>query len=63
MDCYMDSVDPSIRDKVVEQPNDRLFKFGRGTVLQAAKKVTFPCAIAENRKQGCTMKFHIQVKS
>ena len=28
INCYMNSLDPSIRDKVVEQPSDTLFKFG-----------------------------------
>ena len=42
----MDSLDPSIRDKVVEQSSDTLFKFGGGTVLQSTKKVIFPCMIA-----------------
>ena len=46
INCYMDSLDPSIRDKVVEQSSDTLFKFGGGTVLQSTKKVIFPCMIA-----------------
>ena len=41
----MDSLDPSIRDKIVEQSSDTLFKFGGGTVLQSTK-VIFPCMIA-----------------
>ncbi|KAG1685087.1 Acidic leucine-rich nuclear phosphoprotein 32 family member A [Nymphon striatum] len=46
MKCYLDSLDPSIREKIVETPSDTLFKFGGGTVLQSTKKVTIPCAIA-----------------
>ena len=46
MNCYMDSLDSNVRDKVVEQPSDTLFKFGGGTILQSTKKVTFPCVIA-----------------
>ena len=46
MNCYMDSLDSNVRDKVVEQPSDTLFKFGGGTVLQSTKKVTFPYVIA-----------------
>ncbi|KAG1681910.1 Retrovirus-related Pol polyprotein from transposon RE2 [Nymphon striatum] len=46
MKCYLDSLDPSIREKIVETPSDTLFKFGGGTVLQSAKKVKIPCAIA-----------------
>ncbi|CAG2191491.1 unnamed protein product [Mytilus edulis] len=46
MKCYLDSLDSSIREKVVENPSETLFKFGGGTVLQSTKKVTFPCAIA-----------------
>lgn len=46
MNCYMDSLDLNVRDKVVEQPSDTLFKFGGGTVLQSTKQVIFPCVIA-----------------
>ena len=46
MDCYLDSLDPAVKSKVVEQPSDTLFKFGGGTVLESQKKVTFPCVIA-----------------
>lgn len=46
MNCYLDSLAPSTREKVVQQPSETLFKFGGGTVLQSSKKVTFPCAIA-----------------
>ena len=46
INCYMDSLDPSIRDKGVEQSIDTLFKFGGGTALQSTKKVIFPCMIA-----------------
>ena len=42
----MDSLDHSIRDKVVEQSSDKLFKFGGGTVLLSTKKVIFPYMIA-----------------
>lgn len=46
MNCYMDSLDPAVRGKVVEQPSETQFKFGGGTVLKSTKKVTFPCLIA-----------------
>ena len=46
MDCYIDSLDSHIKDKVKEYPSDTKFKFGGGTVLQSNKKVTFPCIIA-----------------
>ena len=46
MNCYMDSLDPAIKEKVVEQPSDTQFKFGGGTVLRSTKKVIFPCVIA-----------------
>ena len=46
MNCYMDSLDPTIRDKVVEQSSDTMFKFGGGTVLKSKRKVTFPCSVA-----------------
>ena len=46
MSCYLDSLDKTIRDKVIQQPSETLFKFGGGTVLQSSRKVKFPCAIA-----------------
>lgn len=38
MKCYKDSLDMTVRDKIVEQPCDTLFKFWGGTVLQATTK-------------------------
>ena len=46
MNCYMDSLDPTIRDKVVEQSSDTMFKFGGGTVLKSNRKMIFPCSVA-----------------
>ena len=46
MNCYMDSLEPAIRDKVVEQSSDTMFKFGGGTVLKSNRKVIFPCSVA-----------------
>ena len=46
MNCYMDSLEPVIRDKVVEQSSDTMFKFGGGTVLKSNRKVIFPCSVA-----------------
>lgn len=46
MNCYLDSLEPSARDKVKHSPSDTVFKFGGGTVLNSQEKVTFPCVIA-----------------
>jgi transposase InsO family protein len=46
MNCYLDSLDPSVREKVLEMPSETKFKFGGGTVLQSKKIVKFPCVIA-----------------
>ena len=46
MNCYMDSLDPTIRDKVVEQSSVTIFKFGGGTVLKSNRKMIFPCSVA-----------------
>jgi len=44
--CYWDSLDPAVREKVVEQPSDTKFKFAGGTVFQSKRIVKFPCVIA-----------------
>ena len=46
MNCYLDSLDPSVREKVIEMPSETKFKFGGGTVLQSKKIIKFPCVIA-----------------
>lgn len=46
MNCYLDSLDPVVCEKVVEQPSDTKFKFAGGTVFQSKRIVKFPCVIA-----------------
>jgi len=46
MNCYLDSLDPSVREKVIEMQSETKFKFGYGAVLQSKNIIKFPCVIA-----------------
>ena len=45
LDCYIDSLPQTLRDTIVEETSDTMFRLGDGTIVTSLKKVTIPSEI------------------